>query len=263
MKNQRGIAYPGIILVVVVLLLAGFIGWLVWRSNSEDSPAQDAIKNAECAYDDQDLCKFFVAWKAQDGYEYKATSTQNGKESKTTTKIEGSDKLYMKLEGDVDYEIIQINNILYTKASDGTWWKQALPESEANKYKEQSNVDLTEPNPNNGAQQITYRKVGKEKCGDLTCFKYQVADPGNVTTTTFIWFDDKNYQLRRMQTTSGTYTMDATYSYNNVSVAIPSPVKDLGTNQYLVPGQSEPTTLPSTGDNPTEEELQQLLQQYQ
>jgi len=266
MKNQRGIAHIGIILAVVVLLAAGFVGWWVWKNNDSstlDKFVQDAIKNAKCEYDDKDLCKFFTGWKAQDSYEYKATSTQDGTQTKSTVRTEGDDKFYMKLEGDVDYEIVQIDNALYTKASDGTWWKQALPESETNAYKEDNDVDFAEPDTQSEGEKITYKKIGKEKCGDLTCFKYQVVDPGDAQTTTYIWFDDKDYQLRRMQSTSDTYSHDSTYSYNKVNVSIPSPVKDLGANQYIVPGQSEPTTLPDTGDTPTEEELQQLLQQYQ
>lgn len=267
LKNQRGIAHIGIILAVVVLVVAGFVGWWVWKNNDDsstlDKSVRDAIKNAKCDYDDKDLCKFFTGWKAQDSYEFKATATQNGKESTTTVRTQGDDKFSMKLEGELAYEIIQIDNVLYTKASDGTWWKQTLPATDANAYKEDSDVDFAEPDSGVAGQKISYKKIGKEKCGDLTCFKYQVVDPADAKTTTYIWFDDKDYQLRRMQTTSETMTYDATYSYNKVSISEPSPVKELGANQYLVPGQSEPVTLPDTGDMPTEEELEQLMQQYQ
>jgi hypothetical protein len=224
---------------------------------------RDAVKNAKCDYDDKDLCKFFTGWNAQDSYEYKATATQDGTDSKTTVKTEGDDKFYMKLEGSVAYEITQIGNILYTKATDGTWWKQTLPETEASTYKDEGDVEFAEPDSETEGQQVTYKKIGKEKCGDLNCFKYQVVDPAQASTTTYIWFDDKDYQLRRMQTSSDNYTFDSTYSYNKVTVSEPSPVKELGANQYIVPGQTEPTTLPDTGDMPSEEELQNLMNQYQ
>jgi outer membrane lipoprotein-sorting protein len=206
------------------------------------------------------LCKFFTGWKALKSYSYEGTTTQSdGKKTVSTIKAEGDDKFYMKLSGDTTYEIIQIGNVLYTKAADGTWWKQTLPETDADKYKGNNDVDFTEPDTENDG--VTYKKIGTEKCGVLTCFKYQVVDPGNTSTTTYVWFDDKDYQLRRMQTTTPEYTWDSTYSYGNVSVSEPSPVKELGPNQYIVPGQSEPTTLPSVGDSPSEE-VNQLMQQY-
>lgn len=269
LKKERGIAHIGIILVVLVLAAAGFVGWWVWKNNdgsdsTVDKSIRDAIKNAKCDYDDKDLCKFFTGWEAQGSYEYRATATQDGKASKTTVKTQGKDKFYMKLEGEVAYEIIQIGNVLYTKAADGTWWKQTLPENQANTYKDNGETTFTQPDSEESeAAKITYKKIGKEKCGELTCFKYQVVDPSDTKTTTYLWFDDKDYQLRRMQTSNETYSFDSTYSYNKVTVSEPSPVKDLGANQYLVPGQTEPTTLPDTGDMPSEEELQNLLNQYQ
>jgi hypothetical protein len=42
---------------------------------------------------------------------------------------------------------------------------------------------------------------------------------------------------------SESFTTDATFSYDNVSVTAPTGFKTLNSNQTLMPGQNEPTTL--------------------
>lgn len=257
--DQRGIGQLGLILGIVVVLIAGVVGWWVWQNNSKKDKAsnvsqvtEEAIKNAKCNYDDEDLCKFYTGWKAQPSYNVTSTTTQaNGTKTTSLIKTEGSNKFYMKLEGATSYEIIQIDDVMYTKTADGTWWKQTLAKSDLDKYKNQPSTDLQEPSDSTNTtatDKSTYKKIGKEKCGSNTCFKYQVIDPDDTKTTSYIWFDDNNYQLRRMQSSNNQYTWDSTYDYTNVSITAPAPTKDLQPGQYLVPGQNQPVTLPATGD---------------
>ena len=46
-----------------------------------------------------------------------------------------------------------------------------------------------------------YEKQGKEACGDRTCFKYKVTEPGS-TDVSYWWFDDRDYAMRKMRTES-------------------------------------------------------------
>lgn len=270
LRNQRGVGHLGLIVAVLVVVAAGAVGWYVYNknqdkpSNSLDASVQEAIKNAKCEYDDKDLCKFFSGWKAQQYYTMASTSEADGQKTSMTIMAEGDDKSHMKVDGEMSYEVITIGKTTYTKAADGTWWKQTLPETEADKYTADSQLSIDEPEgDNNDVTKTSYKKLGKEACGDLTCFKYQEVDPSSKTTT-YLWFDDKDYQLRRTQTVEEDGSKyDATFSYSKVSISEPKPVKELGPNQYLVPGQSEPTTLPATGDGPSPEELEALMQQYQ
>jgi len=269
-KDQRGFGHVGIVLAIVVIAAVGGAGYFVWHKNQAKTPEamatkaiQDAIKNAKCDYNDKDLCKFFSSWKAQGSYSVLSTSEADGQKTTTNMQVEGNDA-HITVSGAVTYDVISIGQDTYTKAADGTWWKQTTANDTATQYKDNAKVDLKDPDTTTtAASKVTYTKLGKEKCGNLTCFKYQEVDPGDAKTTTLLWFDDHDYQLRRTQTTNEGGTFDATYSYNSVKVGVPSPVKVLGANQYLIPGQSEPTTLPSTGDNPTPEELQSLVDQYQ
>lgn len=264
-RNQRGIGHIGIILAIVVVLAAAGVGWWVWQKNKDDKSTAtqsqlDAVKNAKCDYDDKDICKFFASWKATESYTINATTEAEGKTSTIAAQSEGGDKTHVTLGGDLAYETITIGNVLYIKAGN-TWYKQTLPETDVAEYTRNAEVDFTEPSQDDEVP-VTYKKISTEKCGDQTCFKYQIIDESLTGTTQYIWFDNKDYQLRRVQISAESSTYDATFSYDKVSIKEPSPAKDLAPNQYIMPGQSEPTTLPSSGDMPNAEDLQNLMNQY-
>ncbi len=266
-KNQRGFGHVGLIFAVAVVLAVGGVGYFVYNKNKAgstvDRAIQDAIKNAKCEYDDADLCKFFASYKVQNYYTINTVSEDSGKKSTSVMKMEGGDKSHLQLGGDTPYEVITIGKTTYIKGADGTWWKRTAAEAGPTPdYATDLDTDFDEPE-NAESAKSTFKKLGKEKCGDLTCFKYQQIDTvENPSTTMYFWFDDKDYQTRRTVQESDGYKADSTYSYAKISITEPSPVKELAKNQYLLPGQSEPTTLPST-DEPTEEELRQLMEQYQ
>lgn len=269
-NDQRGIGHLGLILAVVVVLGIGGVGYFVYNKNKNsslstaDSAVQEALKNAKCEYDDKDLCKFFASYKVQKYFTINTVSEADGKKTNMLIKTEGSDKSYMKIDGETPYEVVTIGKTIYTKATSGTWWKQVTAETDSTtaNLQDDAKTDFEEPSTTESSK-TTYKKIGKEKCDNLTCFKYQQIEPNDPSTTTYLWFDDKDYQVRRTQTTSSDSTSDSTYSYAKVSISEPTPVKELGENQYLMPGASEPTTLPAAGDVPTEEELRKLMEQYQ
>lgn len=257
--RERGVGHVGVIVAVVVLLVVGGVGWWVWQKNN--TPQQKAIKNAECNYEDKDICKFFASWNATDQYTFETSSQQDGQTVTMKIQVDGQDKTHVTFSGDLNYETITIGNALYTKAGD-TWYKQTLSAEEVSNYQGDVDADFTEPTEGG---KVTYTKVGTEDCGDRECFKYEMVDADQPGVKTYLWFDTKDYLLRRMQVVNadGT-TTEMTVTYDSGSISEPSPVKELGENQYIVPGQSEPTTLPDAGDmEMTEEELQNLINQYQ
>jgi outer membrane lipoprotein-sorting protein len=247
-KDERGIAHVEIIVIVVVVLaVAGFIGWRVLGqggSKSSDSTATDkatqqALK-AECEkIDDDDLCKFFTSWKSST--KYRMIATGDGQTS--TFEIDG-DNSRISVTGEMTYDVITIGKSTYTKAGD-VWYKQTIKDPEDDVSKEYKQ-DFTEPDESTPeADKTTYKKHGKEACGNLSCFKYEVVDPKQADVKEFIWFDDKDYQLRKVSHDGPDGKSEMTFEYSNVSVKEPSPVKELGPDQYIVPGQSEPMTIPS------------------
>ncbi|MGH7157826.1 MAG: hypothetical protein ACREGD_01985 [Candidatus Saccharimonadales bacterium] len=259
LANQRGVGHVGVIVAIVVILAAGGVGWWVWQNQSK-SPQQEAIRNAVCDYDDKDICKFFAAWKVTDSYSVEAVTEVAGSDPSTLLfEVEG-DKIHVLLAGALKYETITIGNMLYTKSGD-VWYKQTLSEEETERYQASVDTDFAEPTEG-GA--ITYVKAGTEDCGDLKCYKYEVVDSGAPEIKQYLWFDTKDYQLRRLQIVeSGGTTTNMTVSYKKVKISEPSPVEELGEGQS-VPGQDQPVPLPSTGDGSIDQaELESYLQQYQ
>lgn len=256
-RDQQGFAHVGIIVTVVLFVgVLGLVAWRVWNAQQHGSPAssavQQAIANAPCDVNDKDICKFYASWKATSNLKVSSTDVAQGKTTTSTFESSDSGKRFHMLTsvGGKPYETISIDTAVYTKDASGTWWKQTIEPSKVNDYKSDDyKYDFTDPSDTKDTQKVTYKALGKEACGNFTCFKYQVIDPSATDSTQYVWFDTKDYQLRRMRTENKDgSTSDQSFSYNNVSINVPSPVKELGPNQTLNPETGEVMTLPSQQD---------------
>ncbi len=248
-KDNRGIAHLELIVLVVVVALIGGAGYLVYSKNKDNggtnSSLSDAVKEAakNCDLDDKDLCKFFASWTDTEKMRMISTSTADG-ETTTMTFEKDGDKTYLKSEGGMSYEVITIGDTTYTKAPNGTWWKQTHKANDQDSPVGDIDIDFEEPSSSDEAEATRYEKLGKEACGNLSCFKYQVITPGSDGTE-YLWFDDKDYLVRKTRTEYEGTVSEVTFEYDNISISEPSPVRELGENQYLMPGEDEPVTLPS------------------
>lgn len=245
-QNSKGVASPiMIVLIVAVIAAVAGVGYYVYskKGGSIADQAAQKIAEAECRKtEDKDICKFYASWQQNQKYRMVSTDESGGVTTKSTFTIDG-DKTHIKIEGDQAYEIITIGDTTYTKAGDTWWYKKN--DTSAEDYTGDIETDFDEPDDSAEEDKTTYKKIGKEACGNLTCFKYQVVSPDDEGKN-FIWFDDKDYKLRksRYEASDGTVS-EQTYEYDNVSVSEPSPAKELGENQYIVPGSSEPVSIPS------------------
>lgn len=254
-QDQRGISRVGLVIVIAVLLIAGLLIWQrVRTNNNKDNQAatatQQAARDARCDYTDTDLCKFFAVRRAVKDYSLRSTSETNGQRSNIHVRYDGNDKFHMKVTGANPTETISIDNTLYTKGTDNTWVKQTVSNAEARKTTESIDPQLPEAVKDADATKVSYKASGTEKCGEQTCLKYQVINPATASTTTYIWFDNQDYQLRRLQSTATGGRFDTTYSYEAITIAAPTPTRDAApataTNSNV---QGDATTLPKTGDD--------------
>jgi outer membrane lipoprotein-sorting protein len=261
--DNRGIGHVVIIVAIAVAAAVALGGWFVYQKN-DNPPAnanteavRKALENVKCDTDDKDICKFFASWKATRYYTAKMT-VDTGRTTNTTVVQVAGDRNRTKINAELTQETISIGNTLYTKDSErNMWYKQTSAESssffnfDASKI---GNSDEIKGKP-------TYKKVGKEKCGALTCFKYQVSSPTDRNTKFFLWFDDKDYQLRKQTIESPEAKSTVTFNYDKVTIEEPSPYEELDENEVYIPGQGvfDPSSIPGVNT----EELNQLLEQYQ
>jgi len=238
------------VLAVVVVGAIGFTAFKIAGKKGTDNlaanlnPALSEAAKAECEkHNDKDLCKFFMNWKASETYRM-TTTDETGATS--LFEIDGN-KSRVSMSGEMSYEVITIDKTTYTKAGD-VWYKQTTTDQNTDVTSDYK-IDFDDPSDESTAEdKTTYKSLGKEACGNLTCFKYEVIDPEQADEKNFIWFDDKDYQLRRSRTETPEGASEVTFEYTNVTINEPSPVKELGPNQYIIPGQSEPATMPSASD---------------
>jgi hypothetical protein len=238
-NSASGTGHIELFVVAAVLFVVGFGGYTVLKRNK--TPAEPA---AACLSNDPDLCAFFDLWKSPLNYSARTTNTVGDMASTGLYQAVGADKFHLTVTG--SYELIGIGNTIYIKDnSDGRWWKQSVPADTVYKYKSVNLYDFRQPTAN---ALINYVKAATEKCGSLTCLKYQVSNQANPGLTQYILFDSKQHLLRGVQNSTATSTTTASFSYDKPNISAPSPVKKVGVNQIILPGQTDPTTLPGAGD---------------
>jgi uncharacterized protein (UPF0333 family) len=254
-NNQAGFAMMAVVAVVGVILL-GAVGYVAWNNFGKQKAAEVTADvankvalqaaSAECLKKyDQDICKFMTNWALVK--QYRMTSTDGA--YKMVVELDGDKTRFtMTGQGQPSQETITIDKTTYTKAG-SVWYKQTakdtpkqdMPKSDfKSEFKEPSKDD-----PATEEDKTEYKKLGKEACGNLQCFKYEIVDPANTTTKQFGWFDDKDYKLRKYLTQTPEGNSEQTFEYDNISVKAPSPVKELAADEYLMPGATEPTKMPT------------------
>lgn len=243
-RNQQGVAPIVIIAVVAVVVLIGGGYFFLSKSGkvpsasslTENIPgAQSLTLNPNCKYNDPDLCKFINNWREVKNFSAKTVMTGKDGKMESLYEMSGDDRTHMAmtLGGQPSMETIYIGETTYTKDfSDNKWWKQThkkveLEETVGDDFK----FDDTE-----AEDKTEYKKEGKEACGNLQCFKYQMVDPSSTDGKQWIWFDDREYRMRKMriEDNEGNIT-ESEFSYTSVNISEPSPVKEAKEGEAILP----------------------------
>jgi hypothetical protein len=202
---------------------------------AEALPSQAELMKL-CPYDDKDLCKFMTNWKEAPDYRSSMTSKEPG-EPLMETSMEvavGGKRSHMlaKQGGKAVSEFYSIDGTTYMyDYEQKVWWKippqkdspmmGAVPEIDIN-YGDDGEIEKDE---------TVYERLGKEACGDRQCFKYKVTAPDS-TDVQYLWFDDKEYALRKMRNESknGAY-YEMTITPGAVTIEAPTgTIKEMQTN---------------------------------
>lgn len=244
----KGISKTVVLVIVAIVLVAGGgFYFITQRGGGVSNPLSSMMGkalNPNCEYKDPDLCKFFNNFKELENYSMMTTSKSGGTTMESKFESQGKDKSHIvsSESGKENMNMITIGDTTYTKDfSDNKWFKHTYkPDPNITPIKAESDVKDTFDDKKQIEDKTEYKAQGKEACGNLTCFKYQVVSPQDDGATTYIWFDDREYMLRKQTTTDkdGNST-ESTFAYDAVSITEPSPVKEGEPGIGNIPGMTE------------------------
>lgn len=252
-KSRLGIIIIASIGLIVVVAAGAAIYVALSNNNNNETASKNTAKDikalrAECIKKhDADICQMAVNWQ-EASKNYRITATGGG----ATSLIEiNDDRYHTKVDsGSIVADLISIGKDTYTRAGD-VWYKrtltsttQALTNTESLTFDDL--LGKYDESVTKEDQKKTYKSVGKEACGDRQCFKYEMTDPADPGSVSIIWFDTKEYKPRKVTTTLDGATSEATIEYGNVTIAAPTNVRELAEDEYLEPGKTTPTKLPSS-----------------
>lgn len=244
-KSEKGFAPIAIVAVVAVVILAGAGYFFMSKSgNAPQIPGAPSLGgltlNPNCEYNDPDLCKFVNNWKETKDFSAKSAMTsKQGPKVDSLYEMSGKDKVHMVMSegGKENWNTITIGDTTYTKDfSDNKWWKQTVKKEEL-KEKLGDDFDFDFSESTEEADKTEYKKEGKEACGNMQCFKYQIVESGSSDTKQYLWFDDREYMMRKMRVedNEGNIT-ESEFAYTGVNISAPSPTKEAKEGQIIVPG---------------------------
>ena len=252
MSDQRGAGHLIIVVIVALVIVAG-AGYLVYSKQNKKSDTAETASLANIAsskevqdacldeLDDKDFCKFASNWAGTEG-SFTTTITSENSDGKTVTVMktenEKRSSYVATTDGTETSAFVALDGVSYVKDySDGVWTKYTLDDSSVSSQtnvKDDFSVDeFTDDTADDST--VTYKKIGKEACGSLTCFKYQIIDSTAPDTEEFVWFDDDSYVMRRMSTKDSSGSFDMVITYGKVTISAPSPTKDAPDYSTMLP----------------------------
>ena len=253
-SSQRGVAHILVVVVGVLVLAAiGGIGYKVvsmhkagvgttsssaygtsstnHNSTSSSSSTNTAIATSSCeaTYHDATLCKFASSSTSLDKTSYTASLNVAQGDTTSTMTLASDGKGNTKLSGTTSgttFNSITLNNTTYVQANGSGPWIAYPSGTSAPTSNPTSNMDIGVGNAG-----ITFKALGTQACGSMTCYKYQVMDSATPSATQYVWFDNSDYKLREWQYIDGSSSTTMNIAYGNVSIVMPSPVESLSQMQ--------------------------------
>lgn len=256
-KDERGLGHAVVVILIVAVIAAvGIVGWRVMQKDNTvaKTPAQKTV-NTACmkVYNDKNLCNAQTASLNFSKLAYTAVDTATdtqGQTSKFTVSSDGKGATSVTANsGGQSFSTITIGSTTYVKNGD-SWLKYTSNAPATTNPASDLKTTFSDVNTP-AAQQIKYKSIGKEKCGNVTCLKYQVIDPAMPGTTNYVWFSTKDYRLMRWYGKDANGTNDFVITYGSVKITAPTPVTDA----------SSPSG--GTSGAPTQAQINAALQQAQ
>lgn len=220
-----------ILWVIVVVIVVGGGVWLATKG--EEGPKASNINKelqSKCMTEvnDELFCKFAGAFGNVEAFKVMATSTsdQGTYSSEILTDAKDNNQMIIKQNDQEQINIVTYNGTTYLKDyTDGQWIKYAANDPNKPEVTDLKKEFAKGNFKSDSGQKITYTKVGTEACGNLKCYKYQVKDP-DTPGDNFLWFDTKDYLLRKITLKDSSSSTEMTVNYETVNITEPSPTKE-------------------------------------
>lgn len=264
MAKRQVAGLPPVLIILIVLAVVGGGGYFLIQSGKLPGPASSlpgaslfvpkATEKDFAFIEDPLIRKHFAAQANVTAFRSRSHDLigQEGSFNVFEVQMRGNDAAFYNWREDAGKkggELISIGDTTYVKDyKDGAWWKQTVKPEEKPK-----NEDEGEREPQNFAdeykedQELTYKKLGEESCGKLTCYKYEEVDPQNPEAKRIFWFDTQKLLLRKEESGFGEWRASVTYEYDSINIRAPSPTKDVpeGRNIYEYMGTGAPVNIPN------------------
>lgn len=251
-------------LLLLLVVLAGLSFYFLSKNQASDEAGKDQGKQVaeeslvNCPYE-RDVCSYMAA---------QAKAMSQGVTVTTTSQMpnQSTSVSEMKMDGSGNFEVssyvgdkLQSSMLVFEKQTyikdltDGAWY--TLP----------SFVDNAADSPDEAVAELqaTYKeptadfkmtKLGTEACGALTCDKYEMSQASETEGQLYIWIDTKEHLARQMEIKTAQGSSMMVYQYGAVNIGKPAPIKEMPGA-----GSSAPS---SAGQMPSQEELEQMMQEY-
>jgi len=174
---------------------------------------------------DELFCKFAGVFGNVSTFKVTATSTSEQGTSSFEISTDAKDNNQMVVKQN-NQEQANIGVTYLKDYTDGQWFKYAADDPSRPEVSDLKKEFAKGDFKSDSGQKIEYVKMGTEACGNLQCYKYQVKDP-DTPGDNFLWFDTKDYLLRRITLKDQSSSTDMNVNYGAVNISQPSPTKDV------------------------------------
>jgi len=249
MEKQKGSI--AVIVSVIVVIVAAIVGYIMMKkggsplSQIKIPGISNLVLNPNCKLNDPELCRYVNRTMTGDfyksGFSGKTVTTEKtGKKHESLFEMAGEGKSHFLSyeDGKESANIISIDGTTYTKDyTDNKWWMLKKVESEGTEktntvedLKKQFSTQTKE-----AEDKTTYKKIGKEACGQYACFKYEVLIADMAGVKEYLYFDDREYLMRKMRVENQDGSVSETsFDYKTVTISAPSPVKEMPSYDNLL-----------------------------
>jgi hypothetical protein len=224
-----------LIIILVVLVVAGFVTWQVTKKNSTGNlkyVINNSVQNSTCMkyYNDQAICRLALNLNfTKRSYEATGTVTTASGTINYAIQSDGKGNSDVSdISKNAQVSSIKLNGKTYIQPSANTTWLEYTAANLGSADTVTNPVSGFNINFNNNTpSEYKITKEGTAVCGNLTCDKYQIIVAAIPDSTQFIYFDAGSYLLRQWTSSnpSAGTSLNLTFIYPKVVIATPLPVK--------------------------------------